>query len=434
MASIQKYKKTSLGVITRHFERARRPDGEYYNWGNQEIDKTKSYLNYNLHENQNQLEFIKKRTSEVRCLNRANVNLMCAWVITAPKELKENELEKFFKSSYDFFNKKYGEENCISAYVHMDETTPHMHYAFVPVVKDKKREGYKVSADELITRRHLQTFHSELDEYMKNSFGRDIGVYTEITKEFGNKKVAELKRETIKKDLEDKKKILTEVSNLAQEAKKKVDEYKTTIDQLETEYRAKKGYMKDIKNENEIGNLIPSYAKVSKKVISREEYISLPKEKWVSCSKTIREESKRVENMQKALEKQIQAFQNTISGQNITIMQNEIKTLKENAEKEKKRLIGQYNSLVKKYNNMIDSKNTKLESQSKKYENDLKAKDEKYKSLDRYVDDVIERLSENSKKEFLDKWNNLEKYKEQERQQEIEKRKQHRNQSRGMSL
>ena len=37
-------------------------------------------------------------------------------------------------------------ENVISAYVHFDEVTPHMHYAFVPVVEDKKKGGYKLSA------------------------------------------------------------------------------------------------------------------------------------------------------------------------------------------------------------------------------------------------------------------------------------------------
>ena len=42
-------------------------------------------------------------------------------------------------------NERYGKENVISAYVHFDEVTPHMHY-FVPVVEDKKKGGYKLSA------------------------------------------------------------------------------------------------------------------------------------------------------------------------------------------------------------------------------------------------------------------------------------------------
>ncbi|WP_250637226.1 plasmid recombination protein [Weissella cibaria] len=31
-------------------------------------------------------------------------------------------------------NDRYGQENAVAAVVHYDETTPHLHYAFVPVV------------------------------------------------------------------------------------------------------------------------------------------------------------------------------------------------------------------------------------------------------------------------------------------------------------
>ena len=55
----------------------------------------------------------------------------------------------------------------MAAVVHYDETTPHLHYAFVPVVFDNKKSRYKVSAKEVLTRHDLQTFHEDLDQHLK---------------------------------------------------------------------------------------------------------------------------------------------------------------------------------------------------------------------------------------------------------------------------
>lgn len=201
MAHLDKFTKGQTGGLTRHFERHKKENGEYIKFGNQEIDTEKTHLNYNLADEQNQLEFIKNRTSEVRCLNRKDVNVMTSWVITLPEKIKTQEDQQlFFQESYNFLEKKYGKENVVSSYVHLDETTPHMHFAFIPVVRDKKRGDLKVSANDLITRNHLRSFHPELEKHMKEVFGRDIGILNEKTKE-GNKSIDELKRGTAQKEL-----------------------------------------------------------------------------------------------------------------------------------------------------------------------------------------------------------------------------------------
>lgn len=202
MAHIGKYTRGQIGGLTRHFERYKKENGDYIKFGNQEIDTEKTRLNYNLADEKNQLEFIKERTSEVRCLNRKDVNLMCDWVVTLPEKIKGAEdQEKFFQETYNFLENEYGKENVISSFVHLDETTPHMHFAFIPVVTDKKRGDLKVSAKELITRKHLQEFHPKLEIHMEKVFGRDIGILNEATKE-GNRSVDELKKGTVKKELE----------------------------------------------------------------------------------------------------------------------------------------------------------------------------------------------------------------------------------------
>ena len=157
LAHIDKFTKGQIGGVTRHFERYKKENGEYIKFGNQEIDTEKTSLNYNLADEKNQMEFIKNRTSEVRCLNRKDVNVMASWVVTLPEKIETQEDQRlFFQESYNFLENKYGKENVISSFVHLDETTPHMHFAFVPVVRDKKRGDLKVSANDLITRSHFR--------------------------------------------------------------------------------------------------------------------------------------------------------------------------------------------------------------------------------------------------------------------------------------
>ena len=212
MAHVAKYTAAASGHMTAHYERRQDENGGYIKFGNREIDTSKSHLNYNLGPGRelSQTEFLNRRKSEVRCLKRKDVNVMCCWVITLPRDpeksaipLDEEKLrlrderygirEKlFFERSYEFLEKKYGRDNVVSAYVHLDETTPHMHFAFVPVVHDKKKDISKISAKELLTKKELQTFHTDFENYL-DSFGDfKFSVLNEATRN-GNMTVAQMK-------------------------------------------------------------------------------------------------------------------------------------------------------------------------------------------------------------------------------------------------
>lgn len=227
MAHVAKYSKGALGHMFAHYERAKDKNGEYIKFGNEDIDINKSHLNYNLAPNHNmsQEEFVKKRCSEVKCLNRKDVNVMCSWVVTAPKELDPNLYKDFFKESYKFLENRYGVDNVISAHVHMDETTPHIHFAFVPVVYDSKKDILKVSAKEKVCKTDLQTFHQDLEEYLEKALGREIGILNEATKE-GNKSIEDLKRGSAREEL----------NNILQEQQKglnSLEEIKDNINSLD---------------------------------------------------------------------------------------------------------------------------------------------------------------------------------------------------------
>lgn len=194
MANLQKYAKSATGHMCAHFERRRDENGEYVKFHNQNIDTRRTHLNYNLAPEQNQIEFIQKRTSEVKCMKRADVNVMCSWCVTMPKDLPKEKEDDFFKATYNFLSEKYGKENVISAWVHKDEVTPHIHFAFVPVAFDEKKNIYKVSAKALIKKHDLKTFHTELNRYLENTLKCPVNVLNGATAG-GNKTVEELKAE-----------------------------------------------------------------------------------------------------------------------------------------------------------------------------------------------------------------------------------------------
>ena len=216
MASLCKATKGASGNLFDHYERK-----ENIKFKNQDIDKTRSYLNYNLAPNKNlsQREILNKRLSEVKLLKRDDVNVTCNWVITLPKTIKENSEEEklFFQESYNFLKNRYGEKNIISSYVHKDEVTPHMHFCFIPIVLDKKKNIEKVSAFELITKKELNSFHKDLNNYMKNIFKKDIGILNGATTN-GNKTVLEMKNEQLEKEL-------NKISN-------KTKKYNTTLEKI----------------------------------------------------------------------------------------------------------------------------------------------------------------------------------------------------------
>jgi len=193
MANVEKFTRAATGHMCAHYERAKGEDGEYIRFGNQNIDTEKSRHNYNLapeHEG-GQVEFIRRRTSEVKCLNRADVNVMCSWIVTLPKGVEKERA--FFEETYLFLAERYGKENVVSAYVHTDEKQPHIHFSFVPVTVGKNGKE-KVSAKEVLTKFELQRFHPELQAALEKSLGREVPILNGATAG-GNRTVAELKAE-----------------------------------------------------------------------------------------------------------------------------------------------------------------------------------------------------------------------------------------------
>jgi len=191
---IAKYKKQAIGHLFAHYERSSNPS-------NKSIDVSRTALNYNLAPEGNQLDRLHSRLSEIKIPNRKDINVICDCVVTAPKDLTTEQQPHFFNAAYMFLSERYGgEKNVISAYVHMDETQPHMHFCFTPIVKDKKQVAKeKLCAKEAVNRQDLMTLHSDFQHYL-DLHKIKCSVITNETKTKGNLSIVELKNEKLQKE------------------------------------------------------------------------------------------------------------------------------------------------------------------------------------------------------------------------------------------
>lgn len=270
MAHMMKHTKASCGHMFAHFDRR----AEHIS--NENLDRTRTHLNYNLatHQQMDQGEFVRQRCSEVHCQNRKDVNVMVSWVVTAPKDLPEREYKPFFEASYDFLKKRYGLENVVSAYVHMDEVTPHMHFAFVPVVRtfkqDRKNpyistEWNKVSAKECVNRYDLQSFHEGLQRHVSKALGHEVSILNEATKE-GNKSIEELKRQSATERLQEANAEASKIVSKAQEGIKVAEDRVRALESEKTVLEGEIRVLAEQKQDrqlkiNEITSIRPEYEK-----------------------------------------------------------------------------------------------------------------------------------------------------------------------------
>ena len=77
--------------------------------------------------------------------------------------------EEFFEDCVKFFADKYGAENIVSAVVHMDETTPHLHLNLVPIT------GGKLCSKDLFSPKKLSLLQTELAEVVGKKWGLKRG-------------------------------------------------------------------------------------------------------------------------------------------------------------------------------------------------------------------------------------------------------------------
>ena len=239
-----KYTMDKLNIIFRHNERKNSA------YSNKEIDRDKSYKNYSIKKcfkPYTKMFNEMKKQYNLKGQIKKNSNIVCEYIITSDKEffeeIGEEETKRYFETAYKFVAnyKNLGEQYIVSAKVHLDETTPHLHLVFLPVVHtlDKKsgkmidklscsefwkgKNSYKVLQDNFYKYMTRAGFELERGETEKN---RHIPI--EQLKQVTNYEMQEFEKQSIKyeKELE-----TDNIEELKKEYKRVIRKFNTLANQ-----------------------------------------------------------------------------------------------------------------------------------------------------------------------------------------------------------
>ena len=160
-----KYKGPEIGHIESHNERTK----EKYA-SNPNIDTSRSHLNFHLVSPERKYRAeAEKQIAEAGCRTRSDSVRVVEVLVTASPEFfkgkKKAEIKAYFQEALDFIQQHQNPRTIISAVVHMDEKTPHMHLCFVPLTKDKR-----LSAKEIVGNKKKLTWWQ--DEFWKHMVGK----------------------------------------------------------------------------------------------------------------------------------------------------------------------------------------------------------------------------------------------------------------------
>ena len=331
MAHKEKYSRGQIGHLCGHYDRSKECGDN--------VDPALTPVNYNLaakDQPQSQLDKIHERLLQVPHRERKDLKVMVDWVITAPKDLPKDEHPQFFQSCYNFCRARYGADNVISAYVHVDEPNAedHMHYAFTPVTKDGRW-----SAKDVVNLADLKTFHTDLQKHVERDLGHAVGILNEATIE-GNKSIAELKRGTARKKLQEAEREAEQIRSSARseatvEARKivskafeEVDRVNDALTPIRAEYEAKKAFIREADKSSDVSMMYPAYAKVTEKgIFKKQRFVTVPAKEWEAkhVSANEKEDLKRATDV---LEKNFQEWQQRASTLNALELEAEVKELK----------------------------------------------------------------------------------------------------------
>ena len=162
----KKYKGPEISPIEAHNERTK----ESYA-SNPDIDTSRSHLNFHLIEPQGRYRTeAEKQIAEAGCRTRKDSIRLVEVLFTASPEFfqgkKKKDVKEFFQEALSFLESRQNPNTIISAVVHMDEKTPHMHLSFVPLTEDGR-----LSAKDIVgNKKKLTQWQDEFWEHMVEKY------------------------------------------------------------------------------------------------------------------------------------------------------------------------------------------------------------------------------------------------------------------------
>ena len=161
-----KYKGPEISNIEAHNERTK----EKYA-SNPDVDTSRSHLNFHLiTPEQKYRAEAERQIKDAGCRTRSDSVRVVEALVTASPEFfkgkKKGEIKAYFQEALDFIREHQDPKTIISAVVHMDEKTPHMHLCFVPLTADKR-----LSAKEIVgNKKKLTQWQDRFWEHMVKKY------------------------------------------------------------------------------------------------------------------------------------------------------------------------------------------------------------------------------------------------------------------------
>ena len=161
-----KYKGPEITNIEAHNERTK----EKYA-SNPDIDTSRSHLNFHLVEPKGRYRTeAESQIKKAGCRTRSDSVRLVEALVTATPDFfqgkKKAEIKVFFQEALAFIQQNQNPKTIISAAVHMDEKTPHMHLSFVPLTADGR-----LSAKEIVgNKKKLTEWQDKFWEHMVKKF------------------------------------------------------------------------------------------------------------------------------------------------------------------------------------------------------------------------------------------------------------------------
>ena len=169
---MEKYKRGDIVGIERENER----DENYKSTRNPQINKSKTRLNYHtVPYEKKYLSFIDERIKQLSPKRKIKDDavLITSFVLGSDKEffdgISPETQNRFFADCTDFFSERYGKENVVSAVVHLDESTPHLHFNLMPVTNGR------LCAKVLFDRTALRDLQTDFYETVGKKYGLERG-------------------------------------------------------------------------------------------------------------------------------------------------------------------------------------------------------------------------------------------------------------------
>ena len=385
---------TNTTGIQKHVQR------ENNNYENEDIDHSKTYLNYDLvneyNQNFNNLidEKIEQNYTGKRKIRTDAVKHVDG-LITSDKEFFDNQTpedtKQFFVFVKEFLEQEYGKDNLLYATVHMDEKTPHMHYGVVPITDDGRLSAKQVVGN----KKALTEFQDRFNEYV-NQRGYDLerGQSRQVTNA-KHEQMSQYKQKTeyYKQEYERESQKTDEIK---QKNDKLVREYQKSLNALKKPINVP--YEKETKT---VGGLFNKETQETGNVVIRQEDFNAF-QKQIEAAQSITDDYEYIKS-DKAL--------NDLKSEN-----NELKQENENLRNDKSELRRHFKKEHAQNKHLKDLIN---------YLRRLLEKLEKTLGRKNYID-LINGMTENNDKDrkialTFDKEMHPEKYQEQEQQEEVKK-------------